>query len=153
MVVDSVDTATEVIEKLKKAKSGRATFIPLDTIRTNRPAKSDGFSSVLDVIEAKGDVNRAVEYVFADTLLIDSPSDAKRLGIGTARMVTISGEIFERSGAVSGGRAQSSMLSANALRKIEQELKDVKGTKDSFMAELSSIREEENSIRAERSRL
>ncbi|MFH0738064.1 MAG: chromosome segregation SMC family protein [Candidatus Micrarchaeota archaeon] len=153
IVVDGVDTATETIDKLKRAKAGRATFIPLDTIRTNAPAKSGAFSSVMDVIESKAGIRRAVEYVFADTLLIDTVSDAKKLGIGSGRMVTLEGEIFERSGAVSGGRTQSSLLSANALRKIEDELNDVKSTKDSFMAELSSIREGENQVRAERSRI
>ncbi|MFZ5500759.1 MAG: AAA family ATPase, partial [Candidatus Micrarchaeota archaeon] len=97
VVVDSVDTATGVIDKLKRAKAGRATFIPLDTIRTPHPAKAGGFGSVLEVIEARNEVRRAAEFVFADTLLIDSPEDAKKLGIGSARMVTESGEIFERS--------------------------------------------------------
>ncbi|MEW6036271.1 MAG: chromosome segregation SMC family protein [Candidatus Micrarchaeota archaeon] len=153
VVVDSVDTATATIEKLKKARAGRATFIPLDSIRTPAPAKNGRFSSVREVISCKEDVRRAVEYVFADTLLVDTVSDAKKLGVGTHRMVTLDGEIFERSGIVSGGRGQSSMLSAHMLRKIEDELAGVKDTKDAFMSELSAIREGESRIRGERSKL
>jgi chromosome segregation protein len=153
VVVDSVDTATRTIDKLKKAKAGRATFIPLDSIKTPRPIQEAGFSSVLDVVDCKADVRRAAEYLFADTLLVDSASDAKGMGIGSARMVTLDGEIFERSGIVSGGRAQSSILSGNQLRKIEAELSDVKSRKDSLIQELYSIREEESKIRAEKSRI
>ncbi len=153
VVVDSVDTATSVIEKLKKAKAGRATFIPLDSIRTQAKVKSGKFSSILDVITCKSDVLRAVEYVFAETLLVDSVDDAKKLGVGNNRMVTRDGEIFERSGIVSGGRTQSGLFGANQLRKIEDELNDVKSTKESLMQELYSIREEESKLRAEKSQL
>jgi chromosome segregation protein len=153
VVVDSVDTATATIEKLKAARAGRATFIPLDTVRTNAPAKASGFSSVIEVVEFKNEVRRAVEYVFADTLLVDSVSDAKKLGIGTGRMVTLDGEIFERSGIVSGGRTQGGMLGANQLRKIENELNEVKETKDAFLQELYSIREDESKMRAEKSQI
>src|SRR5262249_24390844 len=106
VVVDSLDTATGVIAKLKAAKAGRATFIPLDSIRTPPPAKAGGFGSVMEALEFKAEVGRAVEYVFADTLLVDTVADARRLGIGSGRMVTVEGEIFERSGIVSGGRSQ-----------------------------------------------
>jgi chromosome segregation protein len=153
VVVDSVDTATRTIEKLKKAKAGRATFIPLDSIRTSRPAKEGGFSSVLDAVDCKPEVRRAAEYVFADTLLVNRVADAKRIGTGNSRMVTLEGEIFERSGIISGGKAQSSILSANQLRKIESELADVKSQKDSLVQELYAIREDESKMRADKSRL
>ena len=151
VVVDSVDTATKVIDKLKKAKAGRATFIPMDSVKAPAGIKMNGFSSVLDVVDFPQKIARAAHYVFADTLLVDDVSDARKVGIGNARMVTTGGEIFERSGIVSGGRAQSSILSANQLRKIEQELADVRSTKESLLSELYSLREEESRLRAEKS--
>jgi len=153
VVVDCVDTATEVIEKLKKAKAGRATFIPLDSIRIGQMAKSGSYSSIIEAIDCKAEAKRAVEYVFNDTLLVDTPADAKKLGIGTGRMVTLDGEIFERSGIVSGGRNQGSVLNANQMRKIEDELNDVKASKDAMLQELYSIREEESRLRAEKSQI
>jgi chromosome segregation protein len=153
VVVDSMDTATEVIAKLKGAKAGRATFIPLDTIRTPAMAKAGGFSSVMSVVGFKEEARRAVEYVFADTLLVGSPADARKLGIGSGRMVTKEGEIFERSGIVSGGRSSGSMLNANQLRKIEAELDDMKSTKDALIAQLYSIREEESGMRSRKAQI
>lgn len=153
VVVDCVDTATATIDKLKKAKAGRATFIPLDSIRTPQPAKAGNFRSVLEAVSFKEEIRRAAEYVFADTLLVDTVADAKKLGIGSGRMVTREGEIFERSGIVSGGRSQTGVLGANALRKIENDLNDVKATKDALMQELYSIREEESRLRSEKSQI
>jgi chromosome segregation protein len=153
VVVDSMDTAAQVIDKLKKAREGRATFIPLDTIRPPQSAKASGKTSIIDVIESKDQVGRAIEYVFAETLLVDSVADARKTGIGTNRMVTLEGEIFERSGVVSGGRTQSSLLAGNQARKIESDLADAKAAREAMISELGSIREEESRIRAEKSQI
>ncbi len=153
VVVDSVDTATKAIDRLKKAKVGRATFIPMDKVRAPAGIKMAGFSSVLDVVDFPEEIRRAAHYVFADTLLVDDVSDAKAVGIGKARMVTAGGEIFERSGIVSGGKGQSGILGANRMKKIEKELADVKSAKESLLQELYSIREEESRLRAEKSQL
>ncbi len=153
VVVDSVDTATRTIDKLKKAKAGRATFIPMDSVRAPAPIKLGGFNSIINVVEFPNEISRAAHYVFADTLLVDDPQDAKKTGIGSARMVTKDGEIFERSGIVSGGRAQSSILSANHLKKLEQELADVKNARESLLSELYSLREEEATLRSEKSQV
>jgi chromosome segregation protein len=155
IVVDGVDTATSVIDKLKKAKAGRATFIPLDTVRTPAGARGPGqkAKSIIDFIDFPEPIRRAAEYVFAETLLVDDVAEAKKLGVGSARMVTLEGEIFERSGVVSGGRSESGILSGNQLRKLEKELADAKSRKDSLFQELYSIRERESSVRAEKSQM
>jgi chromosome segregation protein len=153
VVVDDLNSATAVIDKLKKAKAGRSTFIPMNEVRVERPVEHNGFSSILDVIKCPSSVRRAMEYVFANTLLVDTVADAKRIGVGKFRIVTMDGEIFERSGIVSGGRAQSSILSGNQLRKIEDEISQVKSSKDSLISELYSLREEESGLRAKKSEI
>jgi len=152
VVVDTVDAATETIEKLKKAKAGRATFIPLDRIKTPQ-RQGAGKLAVIDVISYPEEARAAMEYVFAETMLMDDIAAAKKAGIGTSRMVTLDGEIFERSGVISGGRTDSGILSGNQMRKIENELMQVKSTKDSLMQELYSIREAESRLRAEKSQI
>ncbi len=152
VVVDTVDAATETIDKLKKAKAGRATFIPLDRIKTPQ-RQSSGKLAVIDVISYPEEARAAMEYVFSETMLMDDIASAKKAGIGTSRMVTLDGEIFERSGVISGGRTDSGILSGNQLRKIENELMQVKSTKDSLLQELYSIREAESRLRAEKSQV
>jgi len=153
VVVDSSYTAVEIIEKLKRAKVGRATFIPLDVIRAPQEASAGGFKSILSKIRFSPGIDRAMEYVFADTLFIDGSGDARKVGIGNYRMVTVSGEIFERSGVISGGRTKSSILSGNESKKVEQELTDAKTEKNSLVEELYSIRENESGLRAQRSQV
>jgi len=153
VVVDHVDTATSVIDKLKKTKSGRATFIPVLGVRAAKSAKMNGFSSVLDVIDFPEEVRPAMEYIFAETLLVDSVADAKAAGIGKARMVTIDGEIFERSGVISGGRTASSILMGNQLKKIEEKLTKLKSQKDGLIQELYTIRDDESRMRSHKSQL
>lgn len=153
IVVDSLSIASSIIEKLKKARCGRATFIPIDTIKASMAIKSSGYQSILNVIEFDSKVSQAMHYVFADTLLVPDISEARRVGVGTARMVTMDGEIFERSGIVSGGKSESGALGSSLIRKIEQEIADLKNSKDSLMAELYSIRENESRIRTEKSSL
>lgn len=153
VVVESADKALEAIEKLKKAKAGRATFIPLDSVRPPPAAKTNGFHAVLEAVQFREEIRRAAEYVFADTLLVDTVADARKLGTGSGRMVTLDGEIFERSGIISGGRAQSGLLSGNQLRKVEQEMADVKGARESLVQELYSLREEESAMRSRKAQL
>jgi chromosome segregation protein len=151
VVVDDMGVATGVIDKLKSAKAGRATFIPMMEVRTSRPMEMNGFSSILDVVKCNSNVRRAMEYVFGETLLVDSTKDAKEIGIGKCRIVTLDGEIFERSGIVSGGRASSSILGGNQLKKLESQIAQVKSTKDSLISELYSLRESESQSRARKS--
>jgi len=151
VVVDDVDVATKMIDRLKKAKAGRATFIPVADVKTNQIKEMNGFSSVLEVVNYPVHLRRAMEYVFGDTILVDSIADAKRMGLGKNRMVTLEGEIFERTGIVSGGRNESSILSNNQLQKIESELSAVKSAKDSMIQELYAIRESESASRAKKS--
>ena len=153
MVVEDMDVATRVIERLKKARAGRATFIPVREVRPAEAKPFNGFSTVMDVIRCPPEVRKAMEYVFGDTLLVDTVEDAKKIGVGKYRMVTLDGEIFERSGVISGGRQESSVLSGNQLRKTESELASVKSAKDSLIQELYSLRESESDMRARKSEI
>jgi chromosome segregation protein len=151
VVVDSSYTAVDIIEKLKKARVGRATFVPLDVIRAAGPVSAAGFSSIIRKIRYSPEISKAMEYIFGDTLFIDGSGDARKVGIGNYRMVTRSGEIFERSGVISGGRTKSSILGANEIKKIEDELASTKNDKNSLVEELYSLREKESELRAKRS--
>ncbi len=153
VVVDSSYTAVDIIEKLKKARVGRATFIPLDVIKSSAPVSAGGFSSILDKIKHSPEISNAMAYVFGDTLFIDGSGDARKVGIGNYRMVTRTGEIFERSGVISGGRTNTSILGANEVKKIEDELADAKKSKSTLVEELYSLRESESDLRAKRSQV
>ena len=117
LVVEDEDVAKECINLLKRNDLGRLTFIPLNRIRAPRVDFIPRTRGVIDAIYRLLDYDpmfeKAVLYVFGDTLLVEDYEAAKRLGIGVYRMVTLEGELFEKGGTITGGRYKPS----NLLRK------------------------------------
>jgi len=154
VVVDSMDTALKVIEKLKAQKSGRCTFIPLDTVRPSEKAQrmsAEGcMGPLIDFVEFSNAYLSAMEYVFSDTLLFENAQSARKAGLGKVRMITLDGELIERSGIVSGGAQKGSLLSRAGLEKAEAEADSVKRERDALLAQIYSIREEMSSRRKEK---
>ncbi|MCX8196803.1 MAG: chromosome segregation protein SMC [Candidatus Micrarchaeota archaeon] len=153
VVVDNSSTAIKVIEKLKETKAGRCTFIPLDIpVRQQDDApKMAGFlGRLIDFVKYDRLFEPAMNYVFGDTLLFDNAENAKKGGYGKYRMVTLDGELFEKSGAITGGFLRTSLLSKAALDKAEAEAEELKKQKDDLFAQLYSIREEMSLLRKQK---
>lgn len=154
VVVDRMDTAVKVIEKLKEQKSGRCTFLPLDTVKAQErapPEKGAGcLGQLIDFIDFDAAFNEAMAYVFSDTLLFDTVSSARKAGIGKARMVTLEGELLEKSGIITGGAQKGSLLSRSGLEKVEAEAEAVKKDRDALFSQLYSIRDEMAAKRKEK---
>lgn len=152
VVVDCADTAIKAISHLKKAGRGRATFIPLRELSARRPASggSGGMGPLLDYISYDSGYAGAFNFVFGDTLLVEDAKSAKKLGVGTGRMVTLEGDLFEKSGIITGGKTRGGVASAAQLSKMEAELEAVKSRKSSLLGDLSQIREEMSSLRRDK---
>ena len=110
IIVADERVAIECVNHLKKNKIGRATFLPLDKIRTRDSKKlkkfsyEDGFVGVaIDLIEFDNKYYNAFSHVFGSTVIVNNINDAKRMGIGNARFVTLDGDLIEKSGAIIGG--------------------------------------------------
>jgi len=108
VVVDNFDTAKFCIEFLKREKIGRATFIPLESVKYKRLDEKyleiEGVIGIAsDLIKYDKKFDAAFQFVFGSTLVIENLDVAKRVGIGKVRMVTLDGDLVERSGIVSGG--------------------------------------------------
>jgi len=107
IVVENDEVAAYCIEYLRREKIGRATFIPLNKIK---PVLFDG----REILERNGVVGiasklikydvkfmRAMEFVFGNTLVVENLDVARAIGKG--RIVTLEGDLIERSGAMIGG--------------------------------------------------
>jgi len=108
IVVDSDITAAKCIKLLKENKLGVVTFLPLNKIRpisTQRNKqlieKTHGFA--VDLIKYDQKFRNVFSYVFGSTLVVDDIETARRIGIGHTRMVTLTGDLIEPSGAMIGG--------------------------------------------------
>ncbi len=109
VVVDNEDVAKQCIDYLKREKIGRATFIPLNKIKSHKlddteVRKTSGVIGIAsDLINFDNKFLRAIDFVFGNTLVVDNLDIAKSLGIGKLRMVTLDGDLVERSGTMIGG--------------------------------------------------
>ncbi len=112
IVVDNDHIAAKAIEILKKKKAGRLTFLPLNRIKSQKKNyaisrfennRENGFiDKAINLISFDEVYSDVFRYVFGDTLVFSDLSSA-RLSTQKNRLVTLSGELLEASGAITGG--------------------------------------------------
>jgi chromosome segregation protein len=111
VIVNDDDVAAKCIELLKQTGAGRATFLPLTKMVPGRPrgqalmkVKEQGcLGFALDLIQFNPKYQNAFFHVFGDTLVADTMTSGRRM-MGGVRIVTLDGELFEASGAMTGGQ-------------------------------------------------
>ncbi len=151
VVVDNIDVASKVIKQLKARKLGRATFIPLDKIKSRSILDNKiGMGNIVNYI--RSDYDSVVNFVFGNTVLIKNMDEA-RLHINKYRMVTVEGELFDTSGAITGGKNTSILSAQKKYDNLQKEFESVKAMRDSIYTNLSSLREHMSSKRRERGQL
>lgn len=107
IVVDNVEAATAAIELLLSYRAGRATFIPLNKIDMappclNLPKENGVIDFAINLIDFDDKYTNAFYYALGETLVVENMECAKCL-IGQYRMVTLRGELLEKSGSITGG--------------------------------------------------
>ncbi len=134
IVVDTVESASEMIAYLKRNAAGRATFIPLDEVRAEETERQKGLSPLIDFVRFDALFRKAFMYALHNTYLVSSIDEARRHGIGSRRYVTLSGELIEQSGTLTGGTLPK--RSSQAL--LERRLNEVLESKSLLSAEYES---------------
>jgi chromosome segregation protein len=114
IIVEDTRIATDCINFLKNGKIGRATFLPLNKIKPRilnidqkSLLKKPGVIGLLsELINFDKKYSPAVNYIFGDTIVVENLGVARNIGIGNVRMVTLDGDLVEKSGAMIGGYYQ-----------------------------------------------
>src|SRR3989338_8004435 len=102
IVVDKADTAIRCIKYLKGKKIGTARFIPMDKIKSHKIEKADGTIGIaVDMIEFERKYTGAINYVLGSTAVAEDIDKTKMLE--DMRIVTLDGDMVEKSGAMIGG--------------------------------------------------
>ncbi|MEM2096960.1 MAG: chromosome segregation protein SMC [Methanothrix sp.] len=153
VVAESDDDAAAAIDYLKRSQIGRATFLPLNKME---------FGSLPEVPRAPGVIDFALNlirfddrfypafwYVFRDTLVVEDLDTARRM-IGRYRMVTLDGDLIERSGAMTGGHYTSRLkFAAEESRRlvgISERISATETSRSELLEKLDSTEEEISSI-------
>ncbi|KAI0379535.1 nuclear condensin complex subunit Smc4 [Hypomontagnella monticulosa] len=108
-VTDTVEAGQQCIEYLRKTNLGRGNFICLDKmhVRDIQPIQTpENAPRLFDLIKAKEDKFRPAFYhALKDTLVAKDLAQANRIAYGAKRwrVVTLDGELIDKSGTMSGG--------------------------------------------------
>ena len=127
VVVDDDYVGQDCINFLRQNNLGRATFLPLNKLSAAQdlptPTMPGIINWAINLVSFKDVYKDAFAYAFSNTLVVKNIEIARKL-IGRYRMVTLDGDIVERSGAMSGGSALKSSVhfganSAHEKQKLE----------------------------------
>ncbi len=160
VVTDDEETAKKMIGFLKKNKLGRATFLPLTSIKNPQEFKNP------DALKEKGVIGMADELVQIDKkykdvakamlgriVVVDNVDNAVKIarkfdyGI---RMVTIEGELLVPGGAISGGafKNNSNLLGRRReIEELEKKTKELLEKTETIQAEIEETKNKRNRLR------
>jgi chromosome segregation protein len=108
VVCDTDKIAADAIQYLKNEKIGRVTFLPLNKLKPPAlpPVKEPGIIDyAVNLVEYDPKYDRAFAVALGATVVVDTLERARKM-IGKYRMVTLEGELLEKSGAITGGAAR-----------------------------------------------
>ncbi len=149
IVAVSDEDASNAIEYLKRSQIGRATFLPLNKLDNGRISAKPNHSGVVDyalnLVDFDPKFLPAFWYVFRDTLVMENLSYARPL-MGKYRMVTLEGDLVEKSGAMTGGHYRSKMKFAaeesKKLLEFSEKIASAESERTSRIDRLDRIEEE-----------
>ena len=141
VVVDDEHVASVAIELLKSSNAGRATFIPLNKVqkaptKLHLPKDSGVIDFAINLVDFDDMYLNAFFYAVGDTLVVEDMECAKKL-IGKYRMVTLQGELFEKSGSITGGAVRKTGLSFS--QNDDEELENYRARLKDMESKLASL--------------
>lgn len=132
IVVDSQDVAYKAIQILRSQGRDRASFIPMDIIKKcpTRLAlpKGDGIIDfAINLIDFDDEYLDAFYFALGETIVVENEVAAKKLA-GKYRVVTLDGDITEKSGLITGGakKRNTSFFDKSQERELEKHRKLLK---------------------------
>ncbi|RJU85512.1 MAG: chromosome segregation protein SMC [Candidatus Poseidoniales archaeon] len=176
VVVESDQVAAEAMALLKSRNLGRATFLPLNKMQTNRSsgkaamvARKEGVIGFAhELLDYDPRIATAVAYALRNTLVVNNINTARRL-MGGVRLVTLGGEITEPGGAMIGGSKQKmkagfggKIHGASEVEKLVNEverlslmaqtvaeaLREARTRQNEIRGKINSLTEDDHSIKA-----
>ncbi len=147
--------AKNAINWLKANRAGRATFLPIESINSDRMnlnsrvTNSDGFVGIAaDMVDTDSEYRGIIDYLLCRVIIADNMDNAVRMSkliSGGFRIVTIEGEVLTAFGSITGGKYANK--SANFLDRkkeittLNDKIKEYSDTSDNLKRQIESERE------------
>ncbi|MFB6093504.1 MAG: chromosome segregation protein SMC [Halanaeroarchaeum sp.] len=158
VVVDDDGVGQHCIDYLKSRNAGRATFLPLSELQDRslptEPADPGVIGYAYDLVDFDDRYAAVFSYVFGDTLVVEDLETAREL-MGNRRMVTLEGDLVEKSGAMTGGSRSGSRYSFSEtgkgqLDRVAERIQRLEDEREERREELRSIEERLEGAREKR---
>ena len=132
IVTDTQNDGRSAIEMLKRRDAGRATFLPVDTIRgsvmRDAPVNDPGFVGVaFDLVQFDPRYKDIFASLLGRTVIAETLGDAVRMSKANGnrlRIVTLDGQLINAGGSMTGGstaRGSGILSRANELEKLKKQ--------------------------------
>ena len=151
IIVSSTSETSEMLRVLEKNKMGRATFLPLDRVvgnKININYKDEGIIGVACNLIVFDKVFKDIFYnLLGRVLIVDNFKNATLISKKyKLKVVTLKGEVFNPSGAITGG-SLNNYNSSFILRK--NEINDLQEKKKKILKEVSKLEKEKLDLEKE----
>ena len=161
VITESESDAKKAINFLKSNKGGRATFLPVNTIKS-REFKEHGFEKMdgyigiaSDLIKCDKKYTEIVKYLLGAVVVAEdidyATAIAKNQGY-RVKVVTLDGQVVNPGGSLTGGSVSknSGLLSrANDIKAIEQEIEKLKSRSEDTAQKLNEAQNAVNEVMAD----
>lgn len=166
IVTDNEHTAKKLVEHLRKNNLGRASFLPISSVKGNKIDKIKGnygdslIGIASDLVKSNKKYEEIVSNLLGRTVVVDN----METGIEVAknnnysfRIVTLKGDIINNSGAITGGSVAPKTVNilgrSNEIEKLEKEIKvlekkleEVTASKAKYEDSISSVMEKSEEL-------
>lgn len=156
IVTETEQTAKQLVEYLKKNRYGRATFLPLDSVKGSggfgkrEALKEPGAIGVASsLVKAEARFSGLLDYLLGRILVVDQMDHALAIARKyrfSLRIVTLEGEVLTPGGAITGGAYKNS----GSLLGRSREIDDLKKTLAALKKETAELGSRVEELKRER---
>ena len=150
IIVDNEATAKFAIDFLKKSSSGRATFLPVSSIKS-REFKESGFEDeygyvgiASELVNADSRYNEIIKYLLGGTVVVEdidsAISIAKKFG-NRFKVVSLDGQVINAGGSITGGSLikNAGLLSRGSdISKLKSEIDKLVEKEKNYIADYNN---------------
>ena len=150
IIVSSTKDTSEMLKILEKNKMGRATFLPLDRVSGNKVkinSKEEGMVGLACDLIKFDEVFKGIFYnLLGRVIIADNFKNASRISKKhRLKVVTLKGEVFNPSGAITGGSLNnynsSFILRKNEITDFQDKFKNLQGQIKKIESEKNHLEE------------
>ena len=156
IVVESENEAKSIIEYLKHNSLGRATFLPLNSLREvkfdlkSKAEKCEGYISIAsEIVQYDKKYFKAINLALGTTVIVDNLENAVKMSKvlkNSVKIVTLAGELIATTGSITGGhavKAKAGLIGrSEKIEKLGQIVKSKEEEYENIAVEFNKIKVE-----------